>query len=634
VVVKEAQLVNLGRPWAHLLAGSGDVLQILPARGVATVGRRDERQRSSDAGVAHLGEGVLQKRVPVAVTPVEGHRKAGLFPTEGGQQLAAAGGERADASCRVVVLGNRLEACLGDVPARGDPAEEGHHVFGLFRPPEADEQEGVVVGVIHGREHSGSWLRRRPVGHNEPMVRPGSLLVAPALAAVLAALPPTVAGSPPAGAAPVRTCGPTSGEGQAPWPEFGGDDAHSQAGAGVTKPAGTLRRKWETIPLDGALYAEALVAGACVYVATENDSVYAFSESSGAQVWHVHLASPVTGGLACDGDISPSGITGTPVLDPARGELWAAVLTDVSGRPEHEIVALNARTGRLLRRQELGLPGTDPAAEQQRAALDVERGHVYVALGGLYGDCGNYKGAVISVPESGGRALGYWHTPTAREGAVWEVGGPDVLPDGDLLLATGNSAASPGQAYDGGDSVVELTADLELAGYFAPAAWAQWNTEDLDLGSTGPALLPGGLAFQVGKAGEGFLVSPARLAGIGGELASAQVCNGGAYGADAVAGSTVYVPCTGGVVAVHAAGRSLRVLWSSSAGGTGSPVVAGGRVFEEAQGGQLVALSPATGKVLQSISLASPATHFPWLVAVGSSLYAPDGTRLAALSGL
>jgi outer membrane protein assembly factor BamB len=383
------------------------------------------------------------------------------------------------------------------------------------------------------------------------------------------------------------------------------------------------------------MYGEPIIAGGCVYVATEDDSIYAFGAASGAMVWHVRLADPVTGGLSCGGDINPSGITGTPVLDAAHDELWAAILTDVSGHPQHEVVALNARDGALVRRERFALPGTDPAAEQQRAALELVGSNVYVPLGGLFGDCGNYKGAVVSVPEAAGHAPGYWHTPTAREGAVWEVSGPAVLPDGHLLVATGNSAASPGQRFDGGDAVIELTSGLKMASYFAPTSWAQWNAEDLDLGSTGPVLLPGGMAFTIGKAGEGFLLSTSHLGGIGGQLASAQVCSGGgAYGADAVSGSTVYVPCTGGVAAVQVSGRSLHMLWRSSAGGTGSPLVAGGRLFEETEGGQLVALDPANGKVLQSVSLASPVTHFAWLVAVGTTLYAADGTKLDALGGV
>ncbi|HET9059080.1 MAG TPA: PQQ-binding-like beta-propeller repeat protein [Acidimicrobiales bacterium] len=433
--------------------------------------------------------------------------------------------------------------------------------------------------------------------------------------------------------ASAHACGPTNIANGAPWPEFGGNNSHSQIATGTTA-AGALRRHWETAQLDGAMYGEPLVGGGCVYVATENNSIYAFSAATGAFVWRTHIARPVTSGLACSGDISPSGISGTPVLDATSDELWAVVFTDISGRPEHEIVALDAQTGHVMRRQELSLPGTDPTAEQQRAALDLDRGNVYVALGGLYGDCGNYKGGIVSVPENSARGLGYWSTPTKREGAVWEVGGPAVLPDGDLLFATGNSAASPGQPFDGGDAVINLTGGLHMSSYFAPTQWAHWNLSDQDMGTSGPAILPGGLVLQVGKPGEGFLMAISHLGGIGRQLAALQVCtNGGAYGADAVAGATVYVPCSNGIVAVAVKGHSLRVLWRSSVGGAGSVLVAGGRVFEQVQGGQLFAVNTANGRALQTLSLSAPTTHFPWVVAVGTTLYAADGTKLEAFAG-
>lgn len=458
-------------------------------------------------------------------------------------------------------------------------------------------------------------------------------LVLPAAAPAQAErTPPTHA---PTAFEPAHACASTDAANAAPWPQFGGDNWHSQDAAGSTATVGTLRPRWETAGLDGAMYGEPLIGGGCVYVGTEDDSVYAFRASTGALVWRAHLANPVTGGLACPGDINPSGITGTPVLDAAHDQLWAVVFTDISGRPEHEVIALNTRTGQLLGRRDLALPGTDPAAQQQRSGLDIQNGNIYVALGGLYGDCGDYKGGIISVPESLNHGFGYWSAPTSREGAVWEVGGPDVLSGGDLLFATGNSAASPGQRFDGGDAVIELTSGLHMGSYFAPTQWAQWNVSDQDLGTSGPALVAGGMALQVGKTGEGFLVNVSHLGGIGAQLAHIQVCSsGGAYGADAVAGTTVYVPCGDGIVAVAARGHSLRVLWRSNAGGAGSVLVAGDRVLEQVQSGQLVAVSAASGRVLQTLRLDAPVTHFPWLVAVGTTLYATDGTKLEALSGL
>jgi outer membrane protein assembly factor BamB len=431
----------------------------------------------------------------------------------------------------------------------------------------------------------------------------------------------------------VRVCGPFGAPGEAPWPEFDGGAAHSGDGVGVTSRANALRVSWRTHQLDGALYAQPLVAGGCLFAATEDDSVYAFDAATGALRWKAHLATPVTSGLPC-GDIDPSGITGTPVLDPATGELWAVVLTEGASGPEHEVVAIDAANGKVLRRQEIAVPGRAPAAEQQRSALVLANGNVYVALGGLYGDCSNYAGAVASVPVEGGRP-GYWAVPTARQAGIWEPGGPDVLANGALLLADGNGAASPGQAFDGSDAVIELSPALKMTSYFAPSDWADLNASDLDLGSTGPALLPGGLAAQVGKSGTGYLVSTSRLGGVGGQLASVQVCtSGGAFGADAVSASTVYFPCQGGLVAVQAEPTSLKVRWRSSAGGEGSPVIAGGRLFEETSGGALEALNPATGGLLETVDLSSPTTHFPWLVAVGHVLYAADGASVVALRGL
>jgi polyvinyl alcohol dehydrogenase (cytochrome) len=377
------------------------------------------------------------------------------------------------------------------------------------------------------------------------------------------------------------------------------------------------------------------VAGGCVFVATEGGSVYALSEATGALRWHTRLASPISGGLPC-GDIFPSGITGTPVLDPAAGELFAVALTRGAEGPEHDLFALSAARGKVLWREDLSVPGRDQAAEQQRGALAIDAGNVYVPFGGLFGDCGNYAGAVASVPEAAVRHRpGWWEVPTARGAGIWEPGAPEVLQGGELLLADGNGAASPGESFDGSNAVYELTSSLRVAGYFAPTNWAERNESDDDLGSTAPAVLGGALALAIGKDGVGYLVSTSRLGGIGGQVASEQVCTGGgAFGSDAVSGDVAYVPCTGGVVAVKAGRRSLSTVWSSGSGGWGSLLFAGGRVFEETQGGEVLAFSAPSGKVLQQLGLAAPETHFPWVIGVGRYLFALDGQRVVAFSGL
>src|SRR5439155_5195539 len=113
-----------------------------------------------------------------------------------------------------------------------------------------------------------------------------------------------------------------------------------------------------------------------------------------------------------------------------------------------------------------------------------------------------------------------------REGAVWAVGGPVLLPGGDLLITTGNTEAQ--DAFDGSDAVVRLTPDLERRDSFAPSNWKQLNRTDLDLGSVGPTLLDGGRLFAVGKEGVGYLLDAGHLGGVGGQLFS-QALSGGCY---------------------------------------------------------------------------------------------------------
>ena len=82
----------------------------------------------------------------------------------------------------------------------------------------------------------------------------------------------------------------------------------------VSRHSYHLHGAWTAGPLDGALYAEPLLDGDNVIVATEDDSVYDFDAVSGRQLWRDTLGTPRTSNFPC-GDIKPLGITGTPVID-------------------------------------------------------------------------------------------------------------------------------------------------------------------------------------------------------------------------------------------------------------------------------------------------------------------------------
>ena len=102
-----------------------------------------------------------------------------------------------------------------------------------------------------------------------------------------------------------------------------------------------LTRAWSRT-LDGAVYAEPLVVGGRVIVATEGDSFYAFDRQSGKQLWRTHVGTPVPQSTLPCGDIDPLGITGTPVYDPATGLVFA--VAEVSG-PAHMLFGLDLTTG-------------------------------------------------------------------------------------------------------------------------------------------------------------------------------------------------------------------------------------------------------------------------------------------------
>jgi polyvinyl alcohol dehydrogenase (cytochrome) len=383
------------------------------------------------------------------------------------------------------------------------------------------------------------------------------------------------------------------------WPTYHRDAARTGAAPAVPA-AGRLAIAWAR-RLDGAVYGQPLVIGGLVIAATEGDTVYGLSRSRGRILWRAHLGTPVPlSSLPC-GYVNPLGITGTPVYDPATGLVYA--VAETTGF-HHILAGIDITNGHVRFRRDIVAPDGHPRFDQQWAALTAERGRVYVAFGGLFGDCGPYRGSIVGVPASGKGALVSYLVPTAREGGIWAAGGPVIGPDGTIYVSAGNGAAVA-PPFDGGDSVTSLTPLLRRTGIFAPSTWAADNAGDLDLGSATPALLSPGRLLADGKNGNGYLLNARHLAGVGRQLAQAPVCV--AFGGMAAAGTVAYVPClSGGMAAVNTAGGRIRVLWRGPGAAQGSPVLGGGVVWvPDWNSGVLYELSPASGHVWYKISLGS-----------------------------
>src|SRR5262249_30718205 len=305
------------------------------------------------------------------------------------------------------------------------------------------------------------------------------------------------------------------------WTVYHGNPAATRVAPPRTA-VNTGTRAWRSPSLDGNIYGEALVFAGRVYVATENDTVYALSSATGRPVWSRHLGRPVpAGSLAC-GNIAPTvGITGTPVIDRSRREIFVVADQLVRGRPAHIMAGLATATGRVEMTRDVDLPGTDPAAQLQRTGLTLDAGRVVFGMGGNFGDCGNYRGKVEAIPETAGGRPEAFIVDAARdetEGGVWMGGAaPGVDRTGHVWVTVGNgSVTSFRHPYDFSDSVLELSPAMRLVQFFAPRTWATDNAADADM-STAPALLPSGQVIASGKSRNVYLLNGARLGGIGGQ---------------------------------------------------------------------------------------------------------------------
>ncbi len=410
------------------------------------------------------------------------------------------------------------------------------------------------------------------------------------------------------------------------WPTYHG--AADRSGLSTSMPAVRgMPRLVQSIKLDGQVYASPIVVRGITIVATENDTVYAFDRSY-RQLWTRRLGSPSPADERQCGNINPLGITGTPIYDAGTGLVYLVAEHRGSGR--HVLYALDLTSGTVTWSRSVDQPGVTARDMQQRGAMAIASGRVWVSYGALAGDCGNYKGRVIGVPLSGhGPAVAYT-APTARGGGIWDPGGPTLVPDGNLLVVSGNGAAFPGDPYDHTNSVLELDGAAKVVDSFAPTDWAAHNEGDVDLGSQGVALVGGRWGVLGDKSGAVYVLRIGDLGGIGGQVDVQDLCQ--SYGGAAVQRNVVYLPCADGVRAVRVdrSGR-LHALWHTAGSIAGSPVIGGGRVWAlDTDAGVLHALDPDSGRSLAGVNVgvasrfATPALH-------GADVIVPTLTGIAVV---
>ncbi len=272
--------------------------------------------------------------------------------------------------------------------------------------------------------------------------------------------------------------------------------------------------------VDGQLYAQPLwmpnvdVAGAVrnvVYVATEHNSVYAFDAddpAASAPLWHINAGTPPTSNALSCGNVSPEvGITSTPVIEPATSTLYFVAKSTAAGQYFHRLHAVDVRSGE----ERPGSPVTISASvggvvfdafdQLQRPGLLLVGGVVYLAFGS-HCDNGSYHGWVLGYDAATlQQTAAYDTTPDGVAGAIWSSGQGPASDGSHLFVMTGNgSFTADGRNLS--DSFIELGLHLDVADWFTPFNQDVLDAQDLDLGSTGPLLLPGtNLVAGVGKEG-------------------------------------------------------------------------------------------------------------------------------------
>jgi outer membrane protein assembly factor BamB len=270
-------------------------------------------------------------------------------------------------------------------------------------------------------------------------------------------------------------------------------------------------------------------------VATEANNVYGLDGATGAAVWTTNLGAPVPlATLATCGNIDPYGVTGTPVIDFASRTLFADALvlpTGAGALPKHRIFALSVDTGAVqpgwpVDVETIAASGSTPFDSRfqgQRGALAIVGGTLYVPFGGLYGDCLQYHGWVVSVSISDPTHAQSWAT-AAPGGGAWAPGG--VSSDGSsIYIATGNTFTADG-GWGGGDALFRFGTGASFGApldSFAPAEWALLDQGDLDM-TTAPipfdlaGSAPQHLVVMFGKTGGVYLLDRDHLGGVGSSL--------------------------------------------------------------------------------------------------------------------
>ena len=302
--------------------------------------------------------------------------------------------------------------------------------------------------------------------------------------------------------------------------------------------AAKLHRETDfSVDLPGQVYAQPLYVEngpggmPVVIVATEENVVLAIDASRGAEVWRsVDLDPPAMSTQLPCGNIMPEvGVTGTPVIDLDWRAIYVAANTNDTGVVKQKIYALSIDDGSGLDGWPVDVEATVSYGgvpfisrpQHQRGALLIQNGYLYVPYGGHYGDCGQYRGWVVAVPQSDPSSPSAFATDITG-GGIWAPAG--LSSDGLAIFAsTGNTFNAT--SWMGGEAVFRLgdgaTFSGDVADHFYPSNWLPLDRADADISGVAPVLVdvpdanPSALAVLTSKRGVTYVLDRNYLGGMG-----------------------------------------------------------------------------------------------------------------------
>ncbi len=339
-------------------------------------------------------------------------------------------------------------------------------------------------------------------------------------------------------------------------------------------------------------------------IATQNNQVSALDENTGRPVWQRTYGQPAGRTGAGCGNIAPLGITGTPTIDVAKRTIYFDTAVGNSTTiTDHLIHAVSLddgseRAGWPVAASSVSTAGErfNPVVHNQRSALLLINGVLYVSYSGHLGDCAQYRGWLIGIDTNAPQNVKAFKTGGTRGGGMWATGGP--ASDGtSIFVTTGNTFGA--STWSGGEAVIRMQAGPVFSGqardFFAPTNWTSLDASDLDLGGSGPlvvnapAFTPSQLVLAFGKDGNVFALDRNNLGGVGGQRAIRRVMNGQIVNASAAvttpagtfvtmhgARSATAVGCptgSGDLATVKLSGTSIAMAWCADNGGQGSPII-------------------------------------------------------------